>query len=166
MTRKTLSTTLRTLVKSASIAACMSSALVCSSAARADDASGPGVDAVVAKAAEVGGLTPITPNPQWTPNGGVFQFYNGGDAAIYWSAQTGAHLIHGDILEAWREKGFENGLGYPFDDEGPASDNCGGGAQRSQGFVDGCTILCWTPAIYTVDGLLEDAQTWVANCPI
>ncbi|HEY2732711.1 MAG TPA: hypothetical protein VGI70_01940 [Polyangiales bacterium] len=141
-------------------------ALGCSAVVRANDASGPGVDAVRAKAAEVGGLNPMTPNPQWTPNGGVFQFYNDNDAAIYWSAATGAHLIHGDILRDWSARGFENGVGYPFDDEGPASAICEGGV-RSQSFTpDGCDLLCWSPAVFTPDGLLTDARVWLATCPI
>jgi uncharacterized protein with LGFP repeats len=164
MTQKIPSKSIRVLIATACIAAGMSGAFA--NAARANDASGPGVDAVREKAAELGGLTPMTANPQWTPNGGVFQFFNGGDAAIYWSTTTGAHLIHGDILQAWNANGFENGYGYPFEDEGPASDNCGGGAVRSQGFRDGCTILCWSPAVYTPDGLLEDSQIWVSYCPI
>lgn len=150
--------TIRSVLSSVGLGCC---ALAVATSVQAADASGPGVDAVRQKAAEVGGLDPIEPNPQWTPDGGVFQFYNGGDAAIYWSATTGAHLVHGDILGEWRARGFEDSLGYPIEDEGEPAAFCGDGAERSQAFSKG-TSLCWRPDVFTPDGLLTEAEVWEA----
>jgi uncharacterized protein with LGFP repeats len=38
--------------------------------------------------------------------------------AIYWSSGTGAHVVRGDILAKWRQRGAESGvLGYPTGDD-------------------------------------------------
>lgn len=54
-----------------------------------------------------------------TPDGvGRFSRFQGG--MIYWSEPTGAHEVHGAILERWQELGFERSwLGYPTSDEQP-----------------------------------------------
>ncbi|MGS2806401.1 LGFP repeat-containing protein [Nocardia sp. MW-W600-9] len=50
------------------------------------------------------------------PNGGQYQDFTGG--TIYWSSDTGAHIVWGDIRETWEEEGGANGpLGYPTSDE-------------------------------------------------
>lgn len=52
-------------------------------------------------------------------DGGRFRQYERG--VIYWHPQTGAHEVHGDILEKWRSLGAEAGsLGYPRTDESVA----------------------------------------------
>jgi uncharacterized protein with LGFP repeats len=155
------SATNRTVLRSSVTAVAIGFGLSLASSAHAADATGPGADAVRAKAAEIGGLEPITPNPQWTPDGGVFQFYNDNDAAIYWSANTGAHLVHGDILSKWRELGFEAATGYPTEDEGEPAEPCGN-AERSQAFGGGGHFLCWRPDVFTPDGLLTEAEVWEA----
>ncbi|WP_278263164.1 esterase [Nocardia sp. AG03] len=64
------------------------------------------------------------------PNGGEYQDFEGG--TIYWSSDSGAHIVWGDIREAWEENGGANGtLGYPTSDEkdipgGKQSDFTGG----------------------------------------
>jgi uncharacterized protein with LGFP repeats len=64
------------------------------------------------------------------PNGGEYQDFTGG--TIYWSSDSGAHIVWGDIREAWEENGGANGtLGYPTSDEkdiagGKQSDFTGG----------------------------------------
>ncbi len=64
------------------------------------------------------------------PNGGEYQDFTGG--TIYWSKDSGAHIVWGDIREAWEENGGANGtLGYPTSDEkditgGKQSDFTGG----------------------------------------
>ncbi|UGT57641.1 LGFP repeat-containing protein [Nocardia asteroides] len=64
------------------------------------------------------------------PNGGQYQDFEGG--TIYWSSDSGAHIVWGDIREAWEENGGANGtLGYPTSDEkdipgGKQSDFTGG----------------------------------------
>jgi hypothetical protein len=43
------------------------------------------------------------------------------DASIYWSRATGAHIVTGDIRDAWLARGGTAGpLGYPIADEEPA----------------------------------------------
>ncbi|WP_249359413.1 LGFP repeat-containing protein [Nocardia cyriacigeorgica] len=50
------------------------------------------------------------------PNGGRYQDFEGG--TIYWSQDSGAHIVWGDIRETWEENGGANGkLGYPVTDE-------------------------------------------------
>ncbi|MFD6395048.1 LGFP repeat-containing protein [Nocardia sp. NPDC055029] len=64
------------------------------------------------------------------PDGGEYQDFEGG--TIYWSKDGGAHIVWGDIREAWEEEGGANGpLGYPTSDEkdisgGKQSDFTGG----------------------------------------
>lgn len=50
------------------------------------------------------------------PDGvGHFRYFRGG--VIYWSPQTGAHEIHGSILNKWAQLNWEKGpLGYPTSD--------------------------------------------------
>jgi hypothetical protein len=73
-------------------------------------------------------------------------------ASIYWSPQTGAHLIHGLIREKWAALGWENSpLGYPTTDEL----NAGSGKGRFNNFQNG-TIIWKTgsAAAYAVYGLI------------
>lgn len=52
-----------------------------------------------------------------TPDGrGRFNHFQNG--SIYWTPQTGAHPVSGDILAEWSAQGWESGpLGYPTADE-------------------------------------------------
>ncbi len=52
-----------------------------------------------------------------TPDGrGRFNHFEGG--SIYWTPQTGAHEVHGDIRQRWAEMGWERSrLRYPRTDE-------------------------------------------------
>ncbi|WP_280232339.1 LGFP repeat-containing protein [Nocardia cyriacigeorgica] len=55
------------------------------------------------------------------PNGGRYQDFVGG--TIYWSQDSGAHIVWGDIRETWEENGGANGtLGYPVSDEESTAD--------------------------------------------
>lgn len=67
-----------------------------------------------------------------TPDGiGRYNHFNGGTASIYWTPQTGAHTIYGDIRKRWAELGWERGyLGYPISDEVDFAD--GGRANEFQ----------------------------------
>lgn len=57
-----------------------------------------------------------TANEEAAPDGGRFSTFDGG--AIYWSPQTGAHIVWGGIREAWENEGGPGGqLGYPTSDE-------------------------------------------------
>src|SRR5664280_2425844 len=73
---------------------------------------------------------PVT-NELGTPDKfGRFNHFEGG--SVYWSPDTGAHEVHGDIRAAWAAMGWENsGLGFPVSSEyavpgGRASDFQGG----------------------------------------
>ena len=59
---------------------------------------------------------PVT-NVEQTPDriGAYTHFSNGG--SIYWSGNTGAREVHGDIRVKWASLGWETGLGYPRSDE-------------------------------------------------
>lgn len=48
--------------------------------------------------------------------GGAFQSFEHG--LLYWSSETGTHVVYrGDIFDAWRDRGFEQGeLGWPIED--------------------------------------------------
>ncbi len=69
-------------------------------------------------------------------DGGVGQHFEGG--SIYWSSQTGAHVVWGAIKNAWASRNWENGrFGFPVSDE---FDFDGGKAQNFQG-----STLDWKP---------------------
>ena len=59
---------------------------------------------------------------------------------IYWSAATGAHEIHGDILGRYRQDNVEGNYGLPTSDEQGAPDGVG----RFSNFEHGS--IYWTPA--------------------
>jgi hypothetical protein len=56
-----------------------------------------------------------------TPDGiGSYTHFQSG-ASIYWSPDTGAHLVYGAIRTLWEQLGWEKSyLGYPLTDESPA----------------------------------------------
>ena len=74
-----------------------------------------------------------------TPDGvGRFNHFQGG--SIYWSPSTGAHEVHGAIVEKWASLGWErSALGYPKTDEGMTPDGVG-----RFGHFQGGSIY-WTP---------------------
>lgn len=111
----------------------------------AEDATGPGANAVVAKRNQIANTATgrdyfqtAHHKPQWTPTGGVYQYYSGarGDGAVYWSSKTGAHYIYGAFLEFFQDRGHEAGLGYPLNDpENGPGDGCQGkGVTKRQAF--------------------------------
>src|SRR6185295_16145150 len=73
------------------------------------------------------------------PDGiGRYNHFQGG--SIYWTPQTGAHEVHGDIRGKWSALGWERGfLGYPVSDETSAPDGVG----RYNHFQGGS--IYWTP---------------------
>ncbi|MGH3969107.1 MAG: LGFP repeat-containing protein [Mycobacterium sp.] len=79
--------------------------------------------AILAKYQSVGGpdgpLDLPIGDEQPAPNGGRRQIFGGG--AIYWTPQTGAHIVRGAIRTCWEyEQGGAGGpLGYPTSDEQP-----------------------------------------------
>ncbi|MGW0364014.1 LGFP repeat-containing protein [Streptomyces sp. NPDC002990] len=58
---------------------------------------------------------------------GRYQFFERG--LFLWSPQTGAHVVHGAIYDAFHAAGHEGALGYPVTDE---MDEAGGKAQKFQ----------------------------------
>jgi len=74
-----------------------------------------------------------------TPDGiGRYNHFQGG--SIYWTPNTGAWEVHGDIRIKWASMGWENScLGYPISDEEPGS----GGWARQSRFEHG--IIKWSP---------------------
>ena len=69
---------------------------------------------------------------------GRFRHFQGG--SIYWTPQTGAHEVHGDIRSKWSTLGWERSfLGYPLTDETTAPDGIG----RFNRFQGGS--IYWTP---------------------
>ncbi|MEU3012748.1 LGFP repeat-containing protein [Nocardia asteroides] len=68
------------------------------------------------------------------PNGGQYQDFEGG--TIYWSSDSGAHIVWGDIRETWEDEGGANGpLGYPTSDE----TNTANGGKQSE-FTGGTIV--------------------------
>ena len=67
------------------------------------------------------------------------------DSTICWSAQTGAHVVHGEIRDLWLQRGAESGdLGYPISSEEPTPDGRG----RQSRFEFG--QITWYPDIGAV----------------
>lgn len=59
---------------------------------------------------------PITDQLQ-TPDG-IGEYNHFQEGSIYWTSETGAHEIHGEIKDKWAEKNWEKGvLGYPITDQ-------------------------------------------------
>ncbi|WP_236796624.1 choice-of-anchor D domain-containing protein [Amycolatopsis sp. GM8] len=87
---------------------------------------------------------PVT-DEQGTPDGvGRYNhFTGGGGASIYWTPNTGAHSIQGQIRAKWAALGWETGpLGYPVTDELTTPDGVGRFNHFSR--ADGASIY-WTP---------------------
>src|SRR5919112_18523 len=72
------------------------------------------------------------------PDGrGRFRDYQNG--TIYWTPQTGAHEVHGDIRVKWSRLGGQRSwLGYPLSDERGQPD------RRGSTFQHG--TITWTPS--------------------
>jgi len=69
---------------------------------------------------------------------GRYNHFAGG-ASIYWTQQTGAHAVQGQIRALWARLGWEAGqLGYPTSDERATAD----GAGRQNTFTHGAVF--WT----------------------
>jgi uncharacterized protein with LGFP repeats len=93
--------------------------------------------------------------------GGAVQGYQHG--AIYWSASTGAHEVHGAILDHYATLGGPAGvLGFPVTDETGTPDGIGRYDHFDGG---GGTSIYWTPATgaWSVHGAIRArwaAQGW------
>lgn len=60
---------------------------------------------------------PVTDETSTPDKIGRYNHFNN-NASIYWTPNTGAHMVKGYIRQAWAEQGWERGrLGYPVSDE-------------------------------------------------
>ena len=81
----------------------------------------------------------------------VFNMFEGG--SIYWTPHTGAHEVHGEIYQKWKDLGLEKGfLGFPITDEQRMPGSGGSGAGVISYFQGGS--IRWTPneGAYAVHG--------------
>ncbi len=76
-------------------------------------------------------------------------FENG---SIYWTPETGAHEVHGEIRVHWAQIGGVRAFGYPLTDESGCPDGIG----RYNHFERGS--IYWTPdtGAYEVHGAIRD----------
>jgi uncharacterized protein with LGFP repeats len=87
-------------------------------------------------------------------NGGVLQNFQGG--TVYWTAATGARVVRGGIMTAYKGTGYERGrLGYPTSDEFAFS----GGVR--QNFQNGVIIYKGGVGTFVVSGAI--GTTYKAN---
>jgi uncharacterized protein with LGFP repeats len=104
---------------------------------------------ILAQYLAIGGVAqygPPTTDETRTPDGvGRFNHLLGTPASqaasIYWTPNTGAHSIHGQIREKWASMGWERGIGYPTTDEWATPDGVG----RYNHF-SGNSSIYWTPS--------------------
>jgi hypothetical protein len=90
-----------------------------------------------------------------TPDGiGRYSRFQGG--MIYWTPDTDAHEVHGEILRLWSDLGFERSyLGYPLTDELDLGVNAG----RFNNFQYG--QIAWSPASgVSVSNCNKDFNVW------
>ena len=122
------------------------------------------IDAISARYDEAGGAQ----SPLGTPTGGaveipggVLQDYNGG--AIYYSADTGAKIMYGEILKKYRALGGPGEIGFPSNDESDTGD----GAGKFNNFSEaGGAAIYWSPVsgAWLLKGKVLDA--WRASADI
>lgn len=89
-----------------------------------------------------------------TPDGrGRYSHFEFG--SVYWTAPTGAHLVHGAILDRWAGLGWEAGLGFPVGDEEVVPDNRGRVGRFERG------VILWSPdsGAFSVSGRILDKFT-------
>lgn len=113
---------------------------------------------------EIGYLNYPTKTTSVTADGaGSYNHFVGRDgagASVYWSKETGAHSVQGEIRKSWAAQGWETGaLGYPTTDELPAADNAG----RYNEFVGadgaaGAAYWSWESGAHWLRG--EILQRW------
>ncbi|MBF6270984.1 hypothetical protein IU460_25145 [Nocardia farcinica] len=86
--------------------------------------------------------------------GQMARFQNG---VIYWSSETGAHIVHGEILARWEDSGYEQGtFGYPIGEQTAGPNN-----RYTQAFQHG-TIEVYT--LFTHQFEYEDAAGIIKLC--
>lgn len=88
---------------------------------------------------------------------GVGRYNDFSNVSIYYTPETGAHEILGDIRAKWQELGGVNAFGYPITDELTTPDGVG----RYNHFSSNTSIY-WTPATgaHLIGGAIRD--TWAS----
>lgn len=84
-------------------------------------------------------------------NRGKYNHFQFNNASIYWTPETGAHEIHGDIRQHWAALGWETGpAGYPSTDESVCPDGVG----RYNHFkkLNSTGGVMWNASIYWTGG--------------
>ncbi len=125
-----------------------------------DGAKGQTQGAIDAKYRELGGcgsvLGATLTNEIPTPDGrGRYNVFERG--SIYWTEQTGAHEVHGQIRDKWAELGWETAegsMGYPITDEVKTPDGIG----RYNVFERGSIYWTEQTGAHGVYGYIRD--TW------
>ena len=119
------------------------------------------VDAIGARYAEAGGAA----SPLGAPSGGAvdvpggaLQDYAGG--AIYYSPDSGAKIMYGEILKKYRALGGPGELGFPTNDESNTADGVGKFSDFSE---PGGAAIYWNPdaGAWLLTGKVLDA--WRAS---
>ncbi|GAB3141076.1 PQQ-dependent sugar dehydrogenase [Amycolatopsis stemonae] len=88
-------------------------------------------------------------------------FLNGTNVgSIYWTGQTGAHAVVGEIRKKWAALGLEKGVGYPTADENGTPDGVG----RFNDFVKAGNVgsIYWTNALGAHAIYGEIRKKWAA----
>ena len=86
-------------------------------------------------------------------DGAKVRHYANGD--IYWTAATGAHEVHGAILDKWKADGLKDTIGYPASDQTFASD----GAGHYGTFASGSIFWSKKTGAHPVTGMIRDKWT-------
>ncbi|BDT93141.1 MULTISPECIES: alpha/beta hydrolase-fold protein [Nocardia] len=94
---------------------------------------------------------------------GRFQSFQNG--SLYWTPQTGVHVVRGAILDEWGKQGFERGpAGYPIGPEVKTPSRDG----AVQGFENGPFYYSQSTGVHRVQGLIlgKYAQLGFENSPL
>lgn len=94
---------------------------------------------------------------------GRFQSFQNG--SLYWTPQTGVHVVRGAILDEWGKQGFERGpAGYPMGPEVKTPSRDG----AVQGFENGPFYYSQSTGVHRVQGLIlgKYAQLGFENSPL
>lgn len=102
------------------------------------------------------GLGYPTTDEKGTPDGvGRYNHFSGPDgASIYFTPETGAHAVQGEIRAKWASLGWEKGLGYPTTDQKGTPDKIGAYNHFSG---SGRASIYWSPetGAHSVQGAIR-----------
>jgi uncharacterized protein with LGFP repeats len=98
-------------------------------------------------------------------NDGTGFFNNFQSGVIYWSPYSGAHEVHGSILQKYREMNLEQGkLGYPTSDEIGTNGGCPCHSVFQNGIIYTTPGTNWIPQV-SYDFDILDRPEINPNCP-